>query len=91
MDQPMTVEVNDFDQFYLWLYYICPNNDKNCAFSWKNESNVSDYDLVLRYSSKVLDNDNQNSPVKDTDLKRKFSFSPENFIHIVIVAENYFS
>ena len=82
MGQQITVEVNDFDKFQLFLYYICPVNDENCTFSSKNESNVLDYNFFIRYSTKVLDNDNEDSPVKDTYLNYKFTFSPENYIFI---------
>ena len=74
----ITLNVNDFDNFDLRVFYICPEFDRNCTFYWKNETNFN-FNFIIYYSTKIVDFDNSNTPVIDEVFHSNISFTPEDY------------
>ena len=78
MGENITLNVNDFDNFLLRVFYICPEFDENCTFHWKNKTNFFEYNFIVYYSTKIVDFDNSDSPVIDAEFNDNYTFSPED-------------
>ena len=66
----ISLKVSDLDKFGMMINYVGVDSSKN-------KSSVI-YDFYIRYSTKVLDNDNEDIPVVDEDFNStiSISFSP---------------
>ena len=71
----ITVSVADFDYLNVMINY---NNNTYPFPDLKKNSNVSNYYLKVIYSTKVIDNDDEETPVVDATFSYDCSFSLEN-------------
>ena len=62
------------DDFMIGIFYVCPYG--NCTFETKEFKDLiyDEFNLILSYNSKLIDNDNPDSPVQDIMLNFTFSF-----------------
>ena len=49
----------------------------------KNNSNFSNYYLIVKYNTKVIDNDNDDTPVVDAFFSYNCSFTLGYYIHFL--------
>ena len=75
----ITLNVADFDYLNVMIDY----NDNPYPYpDLKNNSNLSSYYLNVFYSTKVIDNDNEETPVVDATFSYNCSFSLENIVKL---------
>ena len=87
MGENITLNVNDFDNFLLRVWYKCPKFDRNCTFRWKNKTNFFEYNFIVYYSTKIVDFDNSDSPVIDAEFNDNYTFSPEDMLLCFLVGK----
>ena len=75
----ITLNVADFDDDFL----VMINYREDLPFQdLKNNSNFSNYYLIVKYSTKVIDNDNDDTPVVDAFFSYNCSFTLGYYTHL---------